>query len=195
MRISAGIVLRNYKNDYYKVSLLDKEHGHITGIVSHNNVSQGSLITYMLEQKGQLFFVSDIQFIAIPFGLAQQDLLFLHHILEVVYYFAPIGSGFTQIFDLLAFLYTIEHMVISNRFKKFFMVRLLTCLAVVPEMGKKVSDTVRAVSHVEIAEFQDDILDDDKEKQLDMWLLHCIGHHPRVDSFKTVHFLEKYRVK
>jgi hypothetical protein len=195
MFTSVGIVLRTHKNNYHKISLFDREHGHINCIVYNNIFSHGSLITYSLDFQRHSFFLCDVQFMCIPFGLAQQDLLFLHHVLEVIYYFVPIGSGFTGIFDLLAFLYTVEHIVISRKFKKFFMIKLLTNLAVVPEVGKSLSDSIADLNQVRIEQFHDDIMNDERERKVDKWLSYCIGHHPRVNDFKTVHFLEKHRVK
>src|SRR5690606_32873093 len=120
---SVGIVLRKTTGSRYKISLLDKNHGRMECVVDSSILCVGSLVSYaFFEQRGG-FFLRDVQVIYTPLSLGSSDLLFLHHILELLYYFAPVGSCVNGIFDLLAFLYTIEHMLISKIFKKFFLLK------------------------------------------------------------------------
>ena len=118
-------------------------------------------------------------------------MLFLHHILELLYYFAPVGSCVDGIFDLLAFLYTIEHMLIGKKFKKFFLLKLLNSLGVVPEVDAIRFFVISQLSIVPIDQFSDNLINEDSEKKLNKWLWHCVWQHPYSNEFKTIHFLEK----
>ena len=139
------------------------------------------------------FFLRDVQIIYMPLALGGSDVLFLHHIFEIMYYFAPIGSCVQGVFDLLAFLYSIEHMLMSRRFKKFFLFKLLMLLGVTPEIESIYLSSLYQLQHIAIDTFDDAIVDDSDEKKLDKWLWCCIWQHPYVNEFKTVHFLAKNR--
>jgi hypothetical protein len=188
---SVGIVLRKAAGSRYKISLLDKNHGRMECVVDSSALCLGSLVSYTFyEQRGGVF-LRDVHVIYTPLSLGSSDLLFLHHILELLYYFAPVGSCVNGIFDLLAFLYTIEHMLISKIFKKFFLLKLLTFLGVSPELDSMRFSAIGMLSRLPIDQFSDDLVGCDDEKKLDKWLWHCIWQHPYVSEFKTVHFLEK----
>ncbi len=190
---SVGIVLRHFSHIHNKIALLDKQHGRIECIVNKLDKPAGSLLGYTTSVKRGSFFLNECAILYVPLDLARADLLFLHHILELIYYFAPVGSCVQGVFDLIAFLYTIEHMLISVRFKKFFLFKLLTLLGVAPELDSVQIVCVRELHTMTIDMFDDAGMNKDNEKKLDKWLWSCIWQHPYVSEFKTVHFLEKNR--
>lgn len=190
---SVGIILRNVGNSRYKIALLDKQYGRIESIVSTCTLSVGSLIEYVVRQERGIFFLTDIKPLYVPLSLARSDLLFLHHVLELVYYFAPVYSCVVGLFDLIAFLYISEHMLVSMRFKKFFLLKLLILVGSAPDVETISLVCVDELSEVGVDQFSDALLDAEKEKKLDRWLWYCIWQHPYVNEFKTVNFLEKNR--
>src|SRR5882724_2260088 len=171
---SVGIVLRRMVGSRHKISLLDRQYGRIECIIGSPDVCVGSLISYTVHDQRGIFFLRDMQGVYTPLSLGSSDLLFLHHILELLYYFAPIGSCVSGIFDLLAFLYTVEHMLISKVFKKFFLLKLLSLLGVVPELDSMRSSTISQLVMVDMDSFSDDLVDEACEKKLDRWLWHCV---------------------
>ena len=189
---SVGIVLKRLSNSYNKVALLDKQYGRIECIVHTLDKPVGTLLSYsLLKGQGNLF-VKNLQLLYIPLSLGSSDVLFLHHILEIIYYFAPIGSCVHGIFDLLAFLYTIEHMLISMKFKKFFIFKLLMCLGVTPEF-EEIPLSLNQLQNININMFVISLMTEECEKQLDKWLWCSLWQHPYINEFKTVHFLEENR--
>ena len=106
MQNCVGIILKRYTTRNNKVSLLDKQLGRIEGILVSDIISVGSLLQYVAQPYTGGFFLTNIQIIHVPLLLAKIDLLFLHHIFELCYHFAPIGSSVLGVFDLLMFLYT-----------------------------------------------------------------------------------------
>jgi hypothetical protein len=106
---SVGIILRKNELLPHKVVLLDKIQGKMECINAHPTLSAGALITYNIKKQGSTHFISDSTLIYIPLALASHDLLFFHHVLELIYYFTTIGNCSGQVFDLLAFLYSTEH--------------------------------------------------------------------------------------
>jgi hypothetical protein len=190
---SAGIVLKRMFSSRYKVALLDKQHGRIEPITYVSQMTVGSLITYTLSEQRGNYFLAESQLLYIPLSLAKVDILFLHHVLELIYYFAPVGSSVSGVFDLLAFLYMAEHMLMSVQFKKFFLLKLLTLLGATPEMESMHSSFISQMSAMAITQFDTMVIDVVAEKELDKWLWCCIWQHPYSKEFKTVHFLKKNR--
>ncbi len=189
-----GIILRKPASQKNKVALLDKKLGRIEGILFSSDVSAGSLMQYSVEQRKNASFISDLQIIHMPLLLAQIDLLFLHHVLEIVYYSAPVGSCVAGIFDLLLFLYTVDHMWINIQYKKLFLFKLLTTLGMWPEYQEVSISRVDQLSRVPIDRINVETIDLACEKELDTWLRLCIAQHPYINEFKTVHFLNENRV-
>ena len=191
---SAGIILRRLLPSRYKIALLDKQYGRME-VISHSSALMvGSLITYTLsEQQRGNYFLNDSQLAYIPLSLGRADVLFFHHVLELIYYFAPVGSCASGVFDLLAFLYTTEHMLMSVQFKKIFLLKLLTLMGATPELDSVRTSGINRLSIMATHQFNVIVIDTVVEKELDRWLWSCIWQHPYVNEFKTVHFLEKNR--
>ncbi len=190
---SVGIVLKRLSFSGNKIALLDKKYGRIECITPGCNSAVGSLLEYTIVSKNALF-LKNIQFLYAPLSLGGSDLLFLHHIIELIYYFAPEGSQVSGVFDLLAFLYTIEHMLISMKFKKFFLLKLLILLGATPDIETISSLDVPLLHAMTLYNFDESMMNTQEEKKIDVWLWSCIIQHPCIDTFKTIHFLEKNRV-
>ena len=191
---SAGIILRRTLGSRYKIALLDKQHGRMEAISHSSTLMVGSLITYTLsEQQRGNYFLQDSQLLYVPLSLGRADLLFFHHVLELIYYFAAVGSCVSGVFDLLAFLYTTEHMLMSVQFKKFFLLKLLTLMGATPELASVRTPGMDRLSVMATNQFDAIVIDTVTEKELDRWLWSCIWQHPYVNEFKTVHFLEQNR--
>lgn len=189
---SAGIVVKNFYSSACKYVILDKQHGRLE-CIAQENIVIGSLLHYSLAYKRTLYVINDIQVLYVPLSLGSIDLLFFHHVLELIYYFAPLGSCVVGVFDLISFLYTAEDMVNNVKFKKFFLFKLLTILGVTPQWEVFKAEYISFFHSMEYLSFNDELLDTMREKELDKWLWMCISQHPYIKEFKTVHFLEMNR--
>jgi hypothetical protein len=190
---SAGIILKKMAQSPYKIALLDKKQGRIESIIYSSESVVGSLITYSLKKQQGYYAISDNQLLYMPLSLGKTDLLFFHHVLELIYYFAPTGSCVSGVFDLLAFLYTAEHMLMSVQCKKFFLLKLLTLLGASPDWQGLCTVGINQLNQMAVTQCDSIIMDTTTEKELDRWLWCCVWQHPYVNEFKTVHFLEKNR--
>lgn len=190
---SVGIILKKNHLLPHKVCILDKMQGKIECINSTTTSSPGALITYNIQQRGFTHFISDNKLIYIPLSLAQTDMLFFHHILELIYYFTNIGNSCQEVFNLLAFLYSTEHILLTIQSKKFFLLKLLTSMGSMPEISTVRTYIVNYLNTLGIEELNNITLSISDEKKLDSWLWSCIWQHPYVNEFKTIHFLAKNR--
>lgn len=191
---SIGVVLNYVAFSKYKIALLDKKCGRIEGILSGFDVHSGALITYNSHHNKSQYFISDIKMQLMPLALARIDMLFLHHVVELVYYFAPVGSCVEGVFDLLMFFYVVEHEWMSMQFKKFFLLKLLTTLGIIPELEHISTSYISQLSQLDVKQFDISLIDYAGEKQLDRWLWSCVYQHPYVSEFKTIQFLSQNRL-
>ncbi len=190
---STGIILKQPLSQKNTVALLDKRFGRIEGIFMSSDVCAGSLMQYDARLHNNRYFINDLQLIYIPLSLAQVDLLFLHHVLEICYYFIPIGSGVAGVFDLLLFLYTVDHMWKNKTLKKIFVFKLLTTLGVWPDYHNVYTSRFDQLSALPIDRINGEAIDLACEQELDDWLRCCMAQHPCIDEFQTVNFLNENR--
>lgn len=190
---SVGIILKKNDVSSSKIIILDKIQGKIECIAPGVPLSVGSLITYTLQNRGFIHFISNINLVYVPLSLARTDMLFFHHVLELLYYFVHIGNHSQEAFDLLAFLYTTEDTMMSVHYKKIFIFKLLTCVGSIPEIARLHTEYLQHLANVSIKQLIDITLSASEEKELDQWLWCCVWQHPYVKEFKTVHFLAENR--
>lgn len=190
---SVGIILR--KNDLlpHKIVLLDKIQGKMECINKNAPLPVGALITYNIKKQGSTYFISDSRLVYVPLMLASNDLLFFHHVLELIYYFTAIGNCSSQLFDLFAFLYSREHTPFTPQGKKFFLFKMLNSIGNIPEINTHTTKMVSRLNTITIEQLDTVILSILDEKALDRWLWCCIWQHPYVNEFKTIHFLSENR--
>lgn len=188
-----GIIVRKNELLPHKVVILDKIQGKIECVATASDLSTGALITYNIRKQAYVNFISDSTLIYLPLSLAQHDMLFFHHVLELIYYFTHVGNCSQEVFDLLAFLYSTEHAAMTRHAKKFFLLKLLTSMGSIPDITEIHTEFVTQLTAVAIQQLNTIILTPADEKELDRWLWCCVWQHPYVNEFKTVHFLSENR--
>lgn len=190
---SVGIILKKSRTSPFKMVILDKVHGKIECIATTPSLSVGALITYNMREQQSSRFISDTTLLYIPLSLAQIDMLFFHHVLELIDYFTQVGNCSSEIFDLMAFLYSAEHTTMTTQAKKFFLLKLLTSMGSIPEVNEIRTECIVKLNTLDIQQLNQMIIDTTDEKELDRWLWCCVWQHPYVNEFKTVHFLAENR--
>lgn len=190
---SIGIILRKNELLAHKLTILDKRQGKIECVSSITSLSVGALIAYNMQQQNITYFISDITLIYIPLSLAQVDLLFLHHVIELMYYFTYVGNYLPEVFDLIAFLYSTEHTMMSIQAKKIFLLKLFISMDIMPEVRHGYRNLIEQLTIIDIQRINTITISLSNEKELDKWLWYCVWQHPYVNKFKTVHFLAKNR--
>lgn len=187
---NSGIVLKKRIN---QLVVLDSQMGKVGFVSTNENICVGALICYQRVPRKHLL-ISDIETVIVPIGLAQDDILFLHHVLEVSFYFLSNESPAPEVFYLIQFLYTYKMRPLPLLFKKVFMAKLLLVC------GEYQEDKVFHATYFQmlISESVDIIvnrgLNLEFERCLDEWLLKCISRHPKIEQFKTVYFLAESRI-
>ncbi len=194
MEQNIGIILNHFFSRTGKIALLDKKHGRVDGIVYSKQVVVGALVHYNMRPKRAIFIIDDMNIQEMPMHLARQDILFLHHVLELCYQLIPINSCVDGIFDLLMHLYSTRVYEASSQYKKLFLFKLLTTLGIYTSVEKMSRSTFDMLISMPIDSMCDETLNLESEKELDIWLYYCITEHVRTDLLKTIHFLSKNRL-
>ena len=92
MEKKTGIILKTFFPKKMKMVLLDEQMGKIEGVPPSDQFACGALLTYYAHQRGKIYFLHRIDLIDMPLTLAKDDILFLHHVLEICYFCAPFGN-------------------------------------------------------------------------------------------------------
>ncbi len=184
-----GIILKLLKGNH-KVALLDYGLGRIDAIV-RVPVCVGSLLEYTVErEQGNFVYLSDLSIIGLPFLLGRADIHFWHHVLELCYFFVPVGTQANELFTFLHCLYAVENAPNwSIQSKKIYLFKLLTAIGLYTELPLLPRGNLYHLIDIPTAEIMHLELDDASERILDTWLQACVAQHPAIKQFNTVYFL------
>lgn len=174
----------------YKVALLDSQEGRLDAVIK-KPVHVGSMIEYSIQRRvGPIVYLDHSLLIDLPFDLAKDDLLFWHHVLELCYYFMPLGSFTPQLFELCAFLYTVDTKEHWNaQCKKLYLFKLLTTIGLYSQLPQLSLAKMHYFMALDLHAIARETVDVQDEQLLDEWLRLCIAQHPAVAKFNTIHYL------
>ncbi len=189
-----GIVVKRYFPQKQKIVLFDDELGKITCVPPHDRISLGTLLSYEIQPRKPMAFIYDVELIAMPLDGLEMDILFVHHVLEVCYYFIPEQSTAPDVYDIMMLLFTKQACIRHPFFKKIFLFKLFALLGIYPDRTVPMD----ALMHRLLVDPLDILIRGDEtyelERRLTKWLRDCMIMHPCIEYFRTVHFLDENRV-
>ncbi len=188
-----AIVLKTYLPAKHKLCLLDDQLGKIMAVPNRDDIGYGAFILYQAREQNGFYFMYAIEIIDLPLMLGKDDILFVHHVLELCYFFVPLHEQIPGLCHLLIKLYNCEKIVNNIQAKKIFLFQFFAALGLYPEGARFQTPyfhQLAAASIDNIALYPIDLM---IEQELDNWLLSCIALHPCTHNFKTVHFLQQNR--
>lgn len=186
-----GIVVKIIRGQH-TVALIDEKVGRVDAIV-RVPVCVGSLVEYTIErERGPYVYLTELKITDLPFALGRDDIHFWHHVLELCYYFVPVGTSAYPVFELLRFLYDVDVSAPwSMQSKKLYLFKLLTAIGLYSELPQLPQVTLYRLLGVPVQEMVHYVLDTDSEACIDTWLKACVAQHPAIQKFNTVYFLIK----
>ena len=191
-----ALVLHQHESGY--LSLLDRLEGRIDLRAEsvgkkYAQPIRGACIAYVPGTPRGKPIAQAIEIVAMPFKVAKLDILFYHHILELVYEFLPLGALGTDVFYLVTLLYTVSDMVKTAHAKKLFLIRLFDLLGLHPHSEQFHGPEFHTIVARPIDTLLQENIDLKMQEYIHAWLDDCIKTHPMIDSLKTVHFLDDVR--
>lgn len=193
MKTHIGIVLKTCNSQVPDMTVLDQQLGKIKGRVHTRNkairASHGSIITYTLTQRGVSYVFDIVDLEHVPFSFARQDIFFLHHILELCYYFLPIGCAVDDVFELLMHLFQLQNNEKLRSRRRLVVARLFSLFGVYPE-DIKISEFMESIIYQPLNQLLDTPVDVRMNTWLDQWVWSCVMAHPYKEKFKTIWLLK-----
>lgn len=211
-----GIVLRQYPHHPHKFSVITQTLGKITLVVRNkyvlDRINPGSVIEFHhTEQNQMVHLVQNCSVIFTPLPTTNLDLIWLHHILELSYYFVPLHQQTKEMFTALAtciFVFRERDLVADEEWelvKRLCIATILLLVGFFPpdELAKPVliiKNTLLSFididheSKVDFLKYCIRTYCSVKHSTLDTWLLDCIQSHPQVHAFRTLTFMYKTTV-
>lgn len=186
----SGIILKTFFPKKMKMVVLDQQLGKIEAVPRSDAYSPGAHITYYAQMRGQIYFLQAIEIIDMPMALAQDDILFLHHVLEVIYFSTPFASSVPEVFGLVQQLYGVCHTAYSRDFKMAYLFKLLVALGLHPEDARFHDANYYLLARESIDTIMNKSIHLDIKQAMHEWVRACVLVHPLIHVFKTMHFLD-----
>ena len=184
-----AIVLYALKSHDQRVVLLDAHHGKVSCFIHNKELPFGAHIEYQLVQKRKYYTAVSINVIRMPFVIAQEDISFLHHVLELCYHFIPEGTCASDVFALVSFIYSSGERLKCSLSKKLYLSKLFILLGMYPEEPNMQSHHWQLLLTQPIEVILVQLADEAIECELNIWLRSCVQVHPLAHTFKTLGFL------
>lgn len=204
-----GVVLKSFLPYKNKIAVLAQREGRTNLIVApgrlHRKFSAGVAIRFFASPRDSRF-ISNVEVVIVPVMPLGPHLYWFHHILEICYYFIPVGYVYADMFRLVR--YALDLSSKSHYFepyfhivRKVFLLKTLILLGFYPKQAlvdvanlfKNIvlvildSSNVQKVRslHVSLSKIDNKTL-----KEIDIWVLACLYEHPHVKYFKTLSFFD-----
>jgi len=206
----SGIVLRPFTPSAHKFCVLTQRYGKITLVVlnaqSARCLRQGAIISFLISEKNDSFYTTDrAEIIFIPLPQENHDLYWLHHLLEVCYFFLPMHEPIEEYFIVVSNgIYWMHNHNFTwaqwQVIKKVNIVVLMSLLGFAPPLHLQPSARIIHKTLLWFIDFQKgqkveflsqhhDVFAAVSVDHLDVWLLECLQSHPRATVFKTLPFV------
>jgi len=187
-----GIVLKRYCFDRPRFVVFDRHEGKITCTVAKKQmVIPGSIVSYFIVSRGARCRLSSLEILDVPLSLARSHIIFLHHLLELCFYFLPVASQAFEVFDLFIFFYKNADTFITPLHKKIFLFKLFVSFGFYGGHAPLSVDLFGRLNSESIDSIVDSLIHLEIERSIDQWLYCCMQAHPQSKDFKTVRFLKR----
>ena len=204
-----GIVLKRFIPSNHKYSILSKSRGKIVLVVLKRNfiktISSGMQLSFIVDdQNSNLHITKHLNIISAPLMKRYRDMLWLHHLLEICYFFIPLHQPCEEFFYLLSNYFSLFELYdhFYNNWEcihKAYLGVLMILMGFFPP--KHLQKALIRIKSTLL--FNIDFAQALKVKSLimclkdfnmlscnefDMWIQECIQSHPRRHMFKTLEF-------
>ena len=195
MKTRIGIILKKYMPKKNKIVVFDQIYGKIIAVSYDEKLlthcACGTVIQYVAYEMNQIFLCRQIELLSMPIQLNYEDIFFLHHLLELCYYFLPIGHAMEELFSLLIFVLSFPHRITTRIHKKMIIWRILVQHGLYPELDINSYKVFKNLMQITISTMLEKTISHTFENVLDEWVFESIHSHPSVQQFKTISYVGK----
>lgn len=201
-----GFVIRQFWPQRQKVVLVCSTLGKISTTVNDPKICPrlcvGMFISFVPQiQASKGYFADCVQIQSSPLGYTYQDIVWLHSIAEVLYYFLPLDNPCPEVFKHFVdckklISKKLEFSVVIEPLKKIFFLYFFFIMGQIPCLGKKEKKLVDTLNFLDIdfeneqkVEFLRETAKSFNKKQrgeIDNIVNECLKMHPCFAEFKTI---------
>lgn len=186
-----GIVLKKYtQNTMKKIRLLDNKLGSLDVYLDILEPMEGVLIKYELQKKRMLMIMVGHEIIALPKPLIAGHIVFIHHVLEICYFFMPIHTNCPNVFFLLQHLY-LSSCCDNIKNQLIFLFKLIIAIGIYKSAPILNDPSIININNTNIPTAFNIELNVTQLQDIKNWLYLCLKNHPYVDCFKTMTFFSE----
>jgi len=206
MAEETGIILKSFLPYKYKISVLSRSSGKINLIVGKKftRFSPGTKVRFFITLSRSAEFANGLEILQIPIVAIKKHLYWIHHILEICYYFAPLGAPCAEIFQMVEYSLHLGRCgdgfePYFNLVKKICLVKLFVMLgfysqgiAFLLDLFDKTLVSLDSSNLQKVLSLHQLLSNVTKqqEKEIDKWILSCLHEHPHASQFKTLLFFD-----
>lgn len=186
-----GIILRK---SGAVLALITKERGRIDGLFFpkriHQVISLGTIVSYSETKKRDQLILDETVIEHVPLEWARNDIHLLHYILEVCYFFMPVGSGGKSIFLILKEIYRNFNLFHTTSHQKIIVCKLLAHLGIIPD-NSTVHESASLLLETPVDKL--DMINNEVVSidGLDEWITWALVSHKEGEWFRAVPLLLK----
>ncbi len=187
-----GVVIKKFSHADNYFQVFDKTLGAIGIYCYAKTPHEGTMMQYQMSKNSRGYRIKQYDIITYPPITSPQQLLFLHHVLEICYFFIPVNSSCTRIFPLLDALYTCPFQYAHKKNQLLYILKLIVTIGIhdqytTPSLPLDYSTILYTpldqLIHLELS--YNDLL------EIHHWLYFCFKRHPYVKYFKTIIFFSE----
>ncbi len=186
-----GIILRK---SGHVLALITKERGRVDVLFFpkrlHQVMSLGTIVSYS-EKKGRDQFIMEETVIEhVPLEWARNDIHLLHYVLEICYFFMPVGSGGKSTFLLLKDIYRNFNLFYTVEHQKIIVCKLLAHLGIIQD-NSIIHESASLLLKTSIDKLDMLIMSSICMDDLEEWITWALMTHKEGEWFKAVPLLLK----
>ncbi len=199
-------VLKRFFPLRQKVALLTSSLGRVNVVLKQNDLCArlwpGMVVSCNLSREGSFWLASHVVIHSVPMHQSHNDMVWLHHMLELCYYFLPLESPAADAFFCLekSCCLICHSSIVDDKLqmivKKLCVIKFLSLIGFYRQediqeylaLFQELSDLFIDFTNEQKVNFLKQRLVVLKINSMDEWILNCLKSHPMFRVFKTTAF-------
>jgi len=183
----SGIILKNFYPHRMALCILDEHQGKIMVSIQdkHRFLQHGMGIEYTVKEKSTSYKrIEQLELVSEPTAFAQQDIHFLHQLLELCYHLLPLHAPLFTFFFLIKEVLNRHVYVQSADTKQLLLFKFFGFLDLYPEPLPFDFTYFQHLLETPLDELTRIVLSSEQRRMLGSWLLTCIASYPQCKHLK-----------
>lgn len=156
----------------------------------HQVISAGTIVSYSEKKSRNQLILEETVIEHVPLEFARNDINLLHYILEICYFFMPVGSGGKSIFFVLKEIYRNFNLFHTTEHQKIIVCKLLAHLGIIPD-NNTIHESAILLLETSVDKLDMVAIDASCQGELNDWITWALRTHKEGEWFKAVPLLLK----